>query len=210
MPRSIQLKSFAMFVTVAVVACHHPAPMMTASVPAPAPTPAARPDDTGRRDSIARADAARRDSIARDQAARADRDRLARENAARRAADMRTALEAKVYFDYDRAELRDDARTALAAKASVLKASPGVRIRIEGNADERGSDEFNLALGMQRAAISKRYLVDQGIQAARIDIISYGEEQPACREHAEACWWKNRRDEFTITAGADQFAAGRP
>jgi peptidoglycan-associated lipoprotein len=191
-----------------LAACHHPAPEVTTVAPVPAPTPAARPDDNARRDSLARAEATRRDSMARDQAIRAERDRRAREDAARRLADVRSTLEAVVYFDYDRAELRDDARTALAAKVSALKANSRVRIRIDGNADERGSDEFNLALGMQRASISRRYLVEQGVDATRIEIVSNGEERPVCREHAESCWWKNRRDEFTIIAGADQIASG--
>ena len=208
MIRSLRLASAMILATIGVAACHSPAPVATAAAPAPAP--AARPDDSARRDALARADAARRDSIAREQAARAERDRRAREDAARRAADMLTTLEAQVYFDYDRAELRDDARNALVAKASVLKANQRIRILIEGNADERGSDEFNLALGMQRASISKRYLVDQGVDATRIDIVSNGEERPACREHGESCWWKNRRDEFSITAGADQLTASRP
>jgi peptidoglycan-associated lipoprotein len=191
-----------------LAACHHPAPEMTAAAPVPAPAPAARPNDSARRDSIARAEAARRDSLAREQASRAERDRRAREDAARRLAEVRATLEAVVYFDYDRAELRDDARSALAAKVPALKTNSRVRIRIDGNADERGSDEFNLALGMQRASISKRYLVEQGIDGSRIEIVSNGEERPVCREHAEACWWKNRRDEFTIVAGADQIASG--
>ena len=85
-----------------------------------------------------------------------------------------------------------------------------MRIRIEGNADERGSDEYNLALGQRRAASAKRYLVDHGIAADRFDLVSYGEERPVCTEHNEACWQQNRRDDFRIvTIGSDQHKWSR-
>jgi peptidoglycan-associated lipoprotein len=116
---------------------------------------------------------------------------------------------AKVFFDLDRAELRDDQRAVLDAKVPVLRANPGVRIRIEGNADERGSDEHNMALGMRRAQAARKYLVDHGIDAGRIDISSNGEEKPVCQEHNEACWSQNRRDEFVIIAGGSTLIAPR-
>jgi peptidoglycan-associated lipoprotein len=121
----------------------------------------------------------------------------------------REALLAKLYFDFDRADLRDDQRAVLDAKIPVLQANPAVRIRIEGNADERGSDEYNMALGMRRAQTARKYLVDHGIDAARIDIVSYGEERPVCQEHEESCWSQNRRDEFVIVAGGDRLVAPR-
>lgn len=113
----------------------------------------------------------------------------------------RTALLANIYFDFDKSDLRDDQRATLDAKLPVLRANPGVRIRVEGNADERGSDEYNMALGMRRAQIARKYLVDHGIDAARIDISSNGEEKPVCQEHDESCWKQNRRDEFVIVTG---------
>ncbi len=113
----------------------------------------------------------------------------------------RTALLAKIYFDFDKSDLRDDQRAILDAKLPVLRANPGVRIRVEGNADERGSDEYNMALGMRRAQIARKYLVDHGIDASRIDISSNGEEKPVCQEHNESCWSQNRRDEFVIVTG---------
>jgi peptidoglycan-associated lipoprotein len=119
----------------------------------------------------------------------------------------REALLAKLYFDFDRSELRDDQRSVLDAKLPVLRANPGVRIRIEGNADERGSDEYNIALGMKRAQTARKYLVDHGIDASRIEIISNGEERPVCQEHDESCWSQNRRDEFVIIAGGDRLVA---
>jgi peptidoglycan-associated lipoprotein len=121
----------------------------------------------------------------------------------------REALLAKLYFDFDRSELRDDQRAVLDAKLPVFRANPGVRIRIEGNADERGSDEYNIALGMRRAQTARKYLIDHGIDAARLEIISYGEERPVCQEHDESCWKQNRRDEFVIIAGGDRLVAPR-
>jgi peptidoglycan-associated lipoprotein len=84
----------------------------------------------------------------------------------------------------------------------VLQARPDVRIRIEGNADERGSDEYNLALAQRRSAAAKRYLVARGIADARIEVVSFGKERPVCQEHVESCWQQNRRDEFVITTGS--------
>jgi peptidoglycan-associated lipoprotein len=79
-----------------------------------------------------------------------------------------------------------------------------MRIRIEGNADERGSDEYNLALGQRRAASAKRYLTERGIAGDRFDLVTYGEEQPVCTEHNETCWQQNRRADFRIvTIGGD-------
>ena len=93
-------------------------------------------------------------------------------------------------------------------KIPYLQANPGMRIRIEGNTDERGSDEYNLALGQRRAASAKKYLVDHGVDAGRIDIVSYGEERPACTDHAETCWQQNRRDDFRILViGSDSIKA---
>ena len=80
-----------------------------------------------------------------------------------------------------------------------------MRIRIAGNCDARGSDEYNLALGQRRAAAAKRYLSDHGVDASRIDIISYGRERPAVEGDTEDAYAKNRRDEFEITAGADNI-----
>jgi peptidoglycan-associated lipoprotein len=121
----------------------------------------------------------------------------------------REALLAKVYFEFDRSELGAEQRATLDAKIPVLKANPNVRIRVEGNADERGSDEYNLALGNRRAEVSRKYLIDHGIDGARIDISSAGEERPVCQEHAESCWKQNRRDEFVIVVGGDRLVAPR-
>ena len=116
------------------------------------------------------------------------------------------AITGPIYFDYDKSDIRTDAAATLDRKIPWLTANPGMRIRIEGNADERGSDEYNLALGQRRAASAKRYLVEHGVDAARFDLVSYGEEKPVCTEHDESCWQRNRRDDFVIvTVGADMI-----
>jgi peptidoglycan-associated lipoprotein len=119
-----------------------------------------------------------------------------------------TVITAPIYFDFDKSTIRSDAAATLDRKVPWLQANPGMRIRIEGNADERGSDEYNLALGQRRAASAKRYLVDHGIAADRFDLVSYGEERPVCTEHNEACWQQNRRDDFRIvTIGGPTIVA---
>src|SRR6185312_14892320 len=99
------------------------------------------------------------------------------------------------------------ARATLDAKIAALSANPDVKLRVAGNTDDRGSDEYNLALGQRRAASAKRYLTDHGITADRIDVISYGEERPVATGEDEAAWSQNRRDEFEITAGGDNLKA---
>jgi peptidoglycan-associated lipoprotein len=142
-----------------------------------------------------------------DEAAR----RAAAEAAARAAAAAleaaRAALTAPIYFDYDMAELRDDARATLDAKVPVLLANPSLRMRIAGHTDERGSDEYNLALGQRRAAAARRYLEARGVDASRIDIVSFGEERPVAMGGTEAAFAQNRRDEFEVIAGGESLRA---
>ncbi len=104
----------------------------------------------------------------------------------------------EVYFDFDRYNLRPDARATLKANADWLKANPSARVEIEGHCDERGTNEYNLALGAKRAQAAKDYLVTLGVSAGRLSTISYGEELPVCKEKTEGCWQKNRRDRFVI------------
>jgi peptidoglycan-associated lipoprotein len=103
-----------------------------------------------------------------------------------------------IYFDYDMSALRPDAKDGLKSNAGFLRSNPGVAVVIEGNCDERGSEEYNLALGMRRAEAAKRYLMDLGIEAARLSTISYGEERPAELGSTETAWSKNRRDDFKV------------
>lgn len=103
-----------------------------------------------------------------------------------------------IYFEFDRYDLRPDAREALKANADWLKANPAARVEIEGHCDERGTNEYNLALGAKRAQAARDYLISLGIAQGRLSTKSYGEELPACREHAEECWQKNRHDRFVV------------
>jgi peptidoglycan-associated lipoprotein len=114
-----------------------------------------------------------------------------------------------IHFDFDRSDITDEAKSTLDAKVPVLNANPAVRIRVAGHTDSRGSDEYNLALGQRRAAAAKRYLTQRGVDASRIDVISYGEERPAAQGEDESAWSQNRRDEFEITAGGDNITAAR-
>lgn len=130
-----------------------------------------------------------------DAAARAEEEaRLAREAAYGSIQDM-------IFFDFDRSDLREDARQTLQAKAEALRQFPDIRVRIEGHADERGTVEYNLALGERRADAARTYLIDLGIDSDRMTTISYGEERPAVDGHNEAAWSQNRRDEFVIIGG---------
>ena len=167
----------------------------------PAPTPEQPVNNQPVRDTAAEnaarraQDQARQDSIAAAQrAADAERERLAREA-------VRTSLEAMVYFDYDASSIRDDAATTLGQKVQILRANPNIRLRITGHTDERGSVEYNLALGMRRAQSIKDYIVEFGIDESRLEIVSMGEDQPQDPGHDESAWGRNRRGTFTITAG---------
>jgi peptidoglycan-associated lipoprotein len=114
----------------------------------------------------------------------------------------RAVLAEPIYFGFDRADLSAEARARLDRKAEVLQSNGDVRVTVAGHTDERGSAEYNLALGMRRAAEAKRYLVGRGVPADRLDVLSHGEEQPADAGHNETAWAANRRAEFAPTAGA--------
>ncbi len=194
--------------------------------PAPAPvTPAAASDsaaraDAARRDSLAAA--ARRDSLAA--VARADSlAALARAQAESVQAQAQrpvtdtttvssttglTAAETEtmadpVHFAYNRAELGAADQQKLDRKMQVLAAHPRVTLQIAGNCDERGSEEYNLALGERRAAAAKRYLVAHGVAADRIAVVSYGKERPLDQGHNQEAWARNRRDDFVVTHGVN-------
>jgi peptidoglycan-associated lipoprotein len=101
-----------------------------------------------------------------------------------------------IHFDFDKSDIRTGDAKILDANAGWLKANPNQVILIEGHCDERGTNEYNLALGERRAKATQNYLVSQGIGARRITVISYGEERPLCKEQSETCWEKNRRSHF--------------
>jgi peptidoglycan-associated lipoprotein len=169
--------------------------------PPPAATPAPAPTDDSaarRADSIARA---RADSIAR---AQAEADRIAREREAALAA-ARASLEEMVFFDYDQSALTAETERVLRQKVEILQRSPSVQLRIEGHADERGSTEYNIALGTRRAESVRQFFTGFGLAAERFGIVSYGEERPLVAESSEAAWARNRRAQFVITAGLNQI-----
>jgi peptidoglycan-associated lipoprotein len=162
-----------------------PAPEATpAPTPAPAPAPVDNSDERRRADSIAAANAA-----------------------AERIKAVAADLAAMINFEYDQAVIRSADQATLDRKATILGANPNVKVQISGHADERGSDEYNLALGNRRAAAAKRYLENKGIDGSRMDVVSYGEERPLNPGHDEAAYAQNRRDEFQITAGGDRLVA---
>jgi peptidoglycan-associated lipoprotein len=105
-----------------------------------------------------------------------------------------------VYFDLDNAVIKDEGRTALTANATYLKRRTSVRVTVEGHCDERGTAEYNLGLGERRANAVKAYLVELGVPASSITIVSKGKESPFCTESNEACWQQNRRGHFVVTA----------
>jgi peptidoglycan-associated lipoprotein len=102
------------------------------------------------------------------------------------------------YFDYNKADIRSDARQALGKTADFLRNYPQIKVTIEGHCDERGSTEYNLSLGDRRASATKQYLVSLGISADRMNTVSYGKEKPFCMDHDETCWQQNRRGHFIM------------
>ncbi|KPK66118.1 MAG: hypothetical protein AMS21_03065 [Gemmatimonas sp. SG8_38_2] len=127
--------------------------------------------------------------------------RLAAEEARRREAERNrvvSIINERVFFDFDRSDIRSDMESVLQRKVSVLREYPGITLRIEGNCDERGSNEYNLALGQRRAEAVRRYLLSYGLEAGRFTTISYGEERPLVRASNEDAWAQNRRDDFAI------------
>jgi peptidoglycan-associated lipoprotein len=174
------------------------------------PPPEMAPQPNADSAAAAQAEAER---LAREEAerrAREDAEREARQRdadamaaAARTTEEVRNRLVVMVHFDYDKANIRSDDAGTLDEKVAILQANPNLRIRIHGHCDERGSDEYNLALGNRRAQAAKQYLVSHGIDAGRIDTQSWGEERPLVDGHDESAWSQNRRDEFEITGGGD-------
>jgi len=110
------------------------------------------------------------------------------------------AFEAEgIYFDFDKSEIKAEAKAILEKKAAWLRANSSYKVRIEGNCDERGTNEYNLALGDRRAKAAQKYLNALGISMDRMSTISFGEEKPVCTEKNEKCWSKNRRDDFRLS-----------
>lgn len=149
----------------------------------------------------------RQAALEAERARQAEADRLARlradsiANAQRMMENNRNTLMMRVHFDYDSDALRADAQSTLDQKVAILNANPSIRLRIGGHTDARGSDEYNMALGLRRANAARRYLVDRGVADSRLETVSYGEEQPMAQGSDEGAWSQNRRAEFQILSG---------
>jgi peptidoglycan-associated lipoprotein len=196
--RSIAAVALTLFAVSACKKKPEPAP-----APAPAPVAPAPVAPRINQDSI---EAARNAEALRVRAA------AAAAEVARLRAEMesvRNTIAAKVYFDYDKDEIRDDQKATLDAKVGIMNANSAVRLRIAGHTDDRGSDEYNLALGQRRAASVQRYLVSRGLTASRFETVSFGKERPAAQGENEDAWSKNRRGEFEIIAGGDNLRMPR-
>ena len=168
----------------------------------PAPDTAAM--NRAREDSIRAAEEARRRAEEDAARQRAEQERAAAEAAM---AELRNELTNQILFDYDQSSISPTAEAILQRKAAILNANPNVRIQIAGHADERGPDEYNLALSNRRALAAQRFLVNQGIAEDRIETIAQGEEQRLCDVDTEDCHMRNRRDEFQVIAGGDSLQA---
>ncbi len=146
----------------------------------------------------------RADSVAREERIRRERDRARADSLAtveRERARVREALSEMVFFEYDSFDLTQDAQDRLRAKAEILRANPGVTLRVEGHADQRGSTEYNLALGQRRAEAVRVFLEGYGIEGDRLATLSYGKERPLAEGEAEDTFARNRRAEFVVTGG---------
>ncbi len=102
----------------------------------------------------------------------------------------------RIHFDFDKSTIKPEWEPAMRSNTQWMMDHSKASLVIEGHCDERGSIEYNIALGERRANSAKRYMTNMGVDRSRISTISYGEERPLCTEHNESCWWKNRRDEF--------------
>ncbi|MEO8276659.1 MAG: peptidoglycan-associated lipoprotein Pal [Thermoanaerobaculia bacterium] len=178
------LLSVLTVVAVATVGCPKKAPKSSSVAPAVTAEPVAIP--------------APKDLSANDpKASPLDADLLAANEYA-----YRNGLLGDVYFEFDRAELRDEARERLAKNAEFLRQRPEFTVTIEGHCDERGTAEYNLALGQSRANMARNYIGSLGVTADRLTGLSLGEERPACTETQEGCWSQNRRAHFVLTGRA--------
>jgi len=113
---------------------------------------------------------------------------------------MKNGLLGDVYFDFDKADLSEDARGRLSKNADWLKQNSAYQLTIEGHCDERGTNDYNLALGQRRAAAAMDYIVSLGVAGGRLSTQSWGEERPQCSDSSEGCWARNRRAHFVITS----------
>jgi peptidoglycan-associated lipoprotein len=190
-PRMILVSVLLTGLTVAACRREEPAPP-----PPPPPAAVARPPQPNL-DSLQRYN----DSVRAAQAAAA----AAAQALAQRVQAARDLLSVRVHFDYDQSTLTPAAMQVLNQKLPILRASPAVTMRLEGHADERGSNEYNLALGNRRAQAILEFFTQNGLAATRFQTTSFGEERPLQAQSNEAAWAQNRRVEFVLTAGQNQI-----
>jgi len=193
-----------------------PTPVPSAPSPAVSPEPAPPPADTVRRPTPAPPDTTPmpmppqlpRDSAAVPAAA-ATPDPADVGPVTERTAAMRSTLEERIHFGFDESHITFEAERLLEQKLIIFEANPELRIRVEGHTDSRGSDEYNQALGERRADAARRWLIERGVSADRIETVTFGEERPLCTQQTEACFDQNRRDQFVIIAGGDTLMPPR-
>ncbi len=180
--------------------------------PPPGPDPdslaAAEAAQQAASDSVAAVNQARADSVTRDRQRIEAEERAARDSTADVRAEtnrVRDALARRVHFEFDRSSIRAGDASVLDQKLAILQRNPNLQIQITGHCDERGSDEYNLALGNRRALAAKRYLTDRGIAESRIQTSTMGEERPLAMGNNEDAWTQNRRDEFAIVSGGNEL-----
>ena len=182
----------ALVVVLALLACSRPKPVVAPEVSRPVSTPVPAPSSAPAQEVSP--------EPAVQPASRPEAEITAAELPADLEAINKAGYLKDVFFDTDKAELREDARAILAQNAAFLAQHPTLRILVEGHCDERNTNEYNLALGWRRANAVKDYLVSLGVEASRISTISYGEERPFATCHDESCWWQNRRAHFVVIA----------
>ncbi|MBI4263867.1 MAG: peptidoglycan-associated lipoprotein Pal [Acidobacteria bacterium] len=189
--RSVLLTAIALLMVIAISSCSRrtpppapppPAPPPPAAAPAPPPPPPPPPP---------------RPAPAPPPRPLTEEELFAQKTLAQLNAEMPLG---DAFFDYDKSDIRDDARPILQKDADYLRRWTSTRITIEGHCDSRGTNEYNLGLGERRAAAVRDYLVSLGIAADRMVTLSKGEEEPVCTEENEACWQRNRRGHFIFTA----------
>ena len=200
--KRLQLLVLGGLAAVALAACPGAKPQPPAPQPNADSAAAAAAAEKARQDSIERA---RQEAAAREEAERIARQRAADSLAAlgRTTEAVKALFATMIHFDFDKANVKPEDIAVLDQKVAILNANADLRIRVAGNCDERGSDEYNLALGNRRANAAKQYLVSHGVDAGRIETVSYGEERPLDPGHNEEAWAKNRNDQFEIVSGGD-------
>lgn len=181
--------------TMVLGACSKKKPVTVTPPPTTTTTQPAR--DTAA-ENAQRREQARQDSIAR-----------ANQASSATSAASRNTLAEMVFFEYDQSDIRSDMQDVLNRKVALLRANPGLTLRIEGHADERGTVEYNLALSLRRANTVRDYLTGFGIDVSRLEVTGYGEERPLQQGQSEDAYARNRRAEFQITRGGDNLVPGR-